>query len=86
MEISEIRILKDFRNYFVELKNNGKAAELEINILKEYFIELNKPSNYYTDLNRYNDTINLLKLLNCVKNFYENQRDRLLGLYVQLFK
>ena len=85
MDLQYIRILKDFRNYFKELKEDGDASALEINILKQYFVELNSSPNYFTDNNRYHDRLNLLKLLNCVKNKMENDKDLITNLHSQLF-
>ena len=85
MEASDIRIFKDFRNYFKELKEDGEAAVLEINILRDYLYELQNKSNYFTDTNRYRNQSNLLKLLDCVKNKMENERDIVIDLHKQLF-
>ena len=37
MEVSDIRILRDFRNYFMELKHTYPASDCEIKELQKYF-------------------------------------------------
>ncbi len=85
MSAFKIRILRDFRNYFIELKKSGTGSEYEIKLLSEYFIAINDQKNYFTDNDPKNLNILMKNVFDCLENDDSNIKNNIIDLHIQLF-
>lgn len=84
--VSNIRMLKKFREYFIELKKSGIANRFELDILAIYFPVINTPSSYFQINDPVQDPVALLRLMNQLNDkITGQQRDRIVELYTQIF-
>ncbi|MEM0353968.1 MAG: hypothetical protein QXW79_00165 [Thermoplasmata archaeon] len=60
---SNIRILRDFRNYFIELKKSNSASYFELAILEEFFPNIRDPNGYFGNLESSKNDLKLLHLM-----------------------
>lgn len=60
---SKIRMLRDFRNYFVELKRSNNANYFELTILEEIFPNIRNPNGYFGNTDSSKEDLNLLHLM-----------------------
>lgn len=61
--MSDIAVLRFFRNYFMELKNSGVANSFELKILAILFPLINTDNSYFTESDPNKDKLNLLYLM-----------------------
>lgn len=84
--INNIKILRAFRNYFIELKNAGIANRFELAILETYFPLINNANSFFKETDPSRDPINLLHLMNQVNEKITGaDRGRIVELYTELF-
>lgn len=84
--VSNIRIFRKFRNYFIDLKNSGIANRFELIILEPYFPIITKPATYFNDTDSTRDPINLLHLMSQLNDKLNSpDRGKIIELYVDIF-
>ena len=85
--VSNIRLLKKFREYFIELWNSGPANRFELNILALYFPVINTPSSYFQITDPVQAPIALLRLMSQVNDKITGQeRNKIVELYTQIWQ
>ena len=84
--VSNIRLLRKFRNYFMELKAAGIANRFELAILQKYFPLIDSPTSYFRENDPIRDPINLLHLMNQLNEKITcGDRSRIVELYTEIF-
>ena len=84
--INNIRILRDFRNYFMELKHANIANRFELAGLEPYFPLIASPNSYFKETDPVRDPINLLHLMGQVNEKITGpDRGKIIELYTELF-
>ena len=84
--VNNIKILRDFRNYFIELKNAGIANRFELAILETYFPLINTANSFFKENDPNRDPINLLHLMGQVNDKITSpDRGKIIELYIDLF-
>lgn len=84
--INNIVVLRNFRNYFIELKNAGIANKFELVLLEKYLPFVSSENPFFKENDPIRDPINLLRLMNHLNDLLNSPgRGKIIELYCILF-
>lgn len=84
--VNNIKVLRNFRNYFIELKNSGVANRFELEILEKIFPLIQADNSFFKDTEKHRDQLNLLHLMKQVHDKLNGpDRGKVIELYIDLF-